>query len=62
MLNLVLTTDLISLITSVAALLPTTVAAVGNATIVSTAAWYIDVTCSASAGTWTAQQVTVTPL
>ena len=45
-----------------AALLPTVIAAVATKTITSTAAWYIDITCTCSVGTWTAQQAAVVPL
>jgi hypothetical protein len=45
-----------------AALLPTVIGAVGNATIASSAIWYIDICATCSSGTFTAQQASVTPL
>lgn len=45
-----------------AAVLPSVVAAVATATIASNAIWFIDITCTCSIGTWTAQEATVTPL
>lgn len=42
-----------------AALLPTIVAAVATAAVATTATWNIDITCTCSTGTWTAQQAVV---
>jgi hypothetical protein len=45
-----------------AALLPSVVAAVATAAVVTTSTWYIDITCTCSVGTWTAQQAVVSAL
>lgn len=42
-----------------AALLPAVVAAVVTAAVATSAIWYIDITCTCSSGTWTAQQAVV---
>lgn len=42
-----------------AALLPTVVAGVGTVTINTTANWYIDIVCTYSSGTWTAQSAAI---
>ena len=42
-----------------AALLPSVVAPVATAAVATTAPWYIDIACTCSVGTWTAQQAVV---